>query len=256
MFPIAHLWLLERVVAAPTPAHYLGCVWPDMLFGSPLGHVESHQRGAELLAFAHDRKQRGMPDSDALVAFVVGALSHGSRPHGFDWYSDEAWGGQPHAAKGYAFQRGLPLADATAAACRLPPENGPWKAHNVVEMAFEVPLHAAHPHLGARFVAAGRDQALVARIAGPLGDFFGQRAAALAAAMTTFARYWVVPDAIATLAHVYALQVSAKHGVPDPDEAAIAGLIAQATGLIAPDRDAYLATCVAEVGAMLRAVGV
>ncbi|HEY7834106.1 MAG TPA: hypothetical protein VIG30_11090 [Ktedonobacterales bacterium] len=256
MFPIAHVWLLERVVAAPTPAHYLGCVWPDMLFGSPLGHVESHQRGAELLAFARARQRREAPGSEELLAFVTGALSHGSQPHGFDWYSDEAWGGQPPEAKGYAFQRGLPLADATAAACRLAPEFGAWKAHNIVEMAFEVPLHTADPRLGERFVAAGRDAALVARIAGPLGEFFGKPAEALAAAMTIFARYWVVPDAVATLAHIYALQVRAKHQVPDPDEAAIAGLIARATDLIAPDRDAYLAACVQEVGAMLRAMGV
>src|SRR5579884_4036309 len=27
MFPIAHAWLVERLLPAPTPACYLGCVW-------------------------------------------------------------------------------------------------------------------------------------------------------------------------------------------------------------------------------------
>lgn len=258
MFPIAHVWLLERVIPAPTPAHYLGCVWPDMLFSSPLNHVDSHQRGAELLAFAQTRQRAGMSDADELLAFVVGALTHGSQPHGFDWYSDEAWGDQPpeaNEAKGYAFQRGLPLAAATAAACRLPPEDGAWKAHNIVEMAFEVPMYTAGPHLGERFAAANRDEALVARIAAPLGAFYGKPAKALAAAMTTFARYWVFPASVTTLAHIYAMQTRAKHHVNDPDEAALATLIGRAAELIAPDRDAYLDTCVAGVAAMLRETG-
>ena len=45
----------------------------------------------------------------------------------------------------YAFQRGAPLAAATAAACHLAPQYGHWKAHNIVEMACELPLHAADP---------------------------------------------------------------------------------------------------------------
>lgn len=255
MFPIAHVWLLERIVPAPTPAHYLGCVWPDMLFGGPLTHIESHQRGADLLAFAQARQRAGVSDADELLAFVTGALTHGSQPHGFDWYSDEEWGEQPPGAKGYAFQRGLPLAAATAAACRLPPADGPWKAHNIVEMAFEVLLYSAGPRLGERFAAANRDEALVARIAVPLAGFFGKPAEALAAAMTTFARYWIFPASVATLAHIYVVQTRAKHHVHDPDEAALAGLIERATDLIAPDRDAYLETCVASVAAMLREVG-
>src|SRR5579859_5951229 len=132
MFPIAHVWLLERVVPAPIPAHYLGCVWPDMLFGGPLAHGDTHQRGAELLAFARDRLERGAPNAAEFLAFVIGALTHGSQPHGFDWYSDEAWDNSTPEAKGYAFQRGLPLAEATAAACRLPQHYGTWKAHNIV----------------------------------------------------------------------------------------------------------------------------
>lgn len=259
MFPIAHVWLLEQVVPNPTPAHYLGCVWPDMLFGSPLSHVDSHQRGAELLAFARAWRQQGGAGADDLLAFMVGALTHGSQPHGFDWYSDEAWGEQPpaaKAAKGFAFQRGLPLAGATAAACQLPPSYGPWKAHNIVEMAFEVPLHTAHPHLGERFVAANNDHALIERVTTPLGAFFGQPPADLAAAITTFARYWIFPAAIPTLAHIYALQLRGKHQVSAPDEAAIAGLIERAAELIAPERDAYLAACVAGVAAMLDEMGV
>ncbi|HEV7126590.1 MAG TPA: hypothetical protein VGN32_04015 [Ktedonobacterales bacterium] len=255
MFPIAHVWLLEQVIADPLPAHYLGCVWPDMLFGSPLSHAESHQRGTQLLAYARQRQVDGTHHADEFAAFVTGVLTHGSEPHGFDWYSDEAYGDQPLSARGYAFQRGGSLAEATAAACRLAPSYGPWKAHNIVEMAFEVPLRLADLRLGERFVAANGDRALIDRIATPLADCFGYPADELASAMRTFGQWWSVPDSNTSLAHLYALQLRAKHGVTDVDEPALAALIERATTLIAPDRDTYLATAVNGVARMLDELG-
>ena len=90
MFPLAHAWLLARVVPKPTPAHYLGCVWPDMLFDSPLSHPQSHRSGAALAAYAQSLADA--EDAATLRAFVTGVLTHGSEPHGFDWYSDEEYG--------------------------------------------------------------------------------------------------------------------------------------------------------------------
>lgn len=255
MFPIAHVWLLERIIARPGPAHYLGCVWPDMLFGSPVSHAQSHQQGRELLAFARGRQARAAPAADEFAAFVAGALSHGSEPQGFDWYSDEAYGDQPAEARGYAFQHGRALAEETAAACHLPPSYGWWKAHNIVEMAFEVPLHQAEPHLGARFVAANADGALVARLAEPLAEFYGQPAEALAQAMRTFGQWWTPASSNATLAHLYALQLGAKHHVADADEPALAALIERTTALIAADREIFLAVAVERVGRMLDELG-
>lgn len=43
MFPVAHGWLLARLTGdVPSLAAFLGCVWPDLLFGSPLTHQQSH----------------------------------------------------------------------------------------------------------------------------------------------------------------------------------------------------------------------
>lgn len=49
MFPLAHAWSFKRLVPAATPAHGLGCIWPDMLFGSPLSHYQSHGSGTLLV---------------------------------------------------------------------------------------------------------------------------------------------------------------------------------------------------------------
>ena len=158
MFPLAHAWLIHRLVPAPTSAHYLGCVWPDMLFASPLSHTESHRSGARLADAANT-----LPDGqarDEFHAFVAGALSHGTDPHGFDWYSDEEYGGRPASARGYAFQQAVALAEDAARACDVSEHQGWWKAHNLIEMAFEQSLYLAAPHLGASLAAACADEAL------------------------------------------------------------------------------------------------
>jgi hypothetical protein len=253
MFPIAHAWLLEKLVPQPAPAHYLGCVWPDMLFSSPLSHTQSHRGGDALAAYA-----RSLPSSlegDEFRAFVAGVLTHGTEPHGFDWYSDEEYGGRPPAERGYAFQHAKPLASEAALACGLPQEQGWWKAHNLVEMAFESPLYHAQPHLGDRLAATCADETLHARIAALLAGHFAQSADSLALPMRRFAGVVELrPATVEQLARIYAVQVRLKHNGAVADVAALARLIERAQEDISSDRDAFLATGVAKVGTMLREV--
>jgi hypothetical protein len=250
MFPIAHAWLVTQLIERPTPAQYLGCVWPDMLFGSPLDHIQSHRSGRALAAHANalDDEEHG----PAFRQFVTGVLTHGSEPRGFDWYSDEEYGGLPRDARGYAFQHGRALADETARACGLPPQDGWWKAHNIVEMAFEHDLALNHPDLGAALAAACADDALTTAIAVELASVFGLPAVALGAAMRRFPSVVSLqPTTHAALAEVYAVQVRLKHPDAAPDIPALTRLIARAEALIAESKRAYLADCVALVGEMI-----
>lgn len=251
MFPIAHAYLLRRIVSAPTLAHFLGCVWPDMLFESPLSHPQSHRSGAELARFAEALSNEA--ERDEFQAFVTGVLTHGSEPRGFDWYSDEEWGGKPLAEKGYAFQHGQAIAERAATACGVALELGWWKAHNIVEIAFERPLYAADAELGRQLEGACMDLELMRRVAVPLAAFFQLAAEELVTPMRRFREVVQLHpvDAVAS-ARTYALQVRLKHPGAEPDEAAIAALIEEAEREIASDRDAYLDECVERVGAMLR----
>ncbi|HEY1390827.1 MAG TPA: hypothetical protein VGF38_19995 [Ktedonobacterales bacterium] len=250
MFPLAHAWLIQRLMSAPTPAHYLGCVWPDMLFGSPLSHTESHRSGARLIMAL--RALPAGPARDEFRAFVMGALSHGTEPHGFDWYSDEEYGGRPASERGYAFQQGMPLSEDAARASGVAPEQGWWKAHNLVEMAFEQPLYLAMPSLGASLADACADEALCHRIASVLEGIFGHPADLLAGAMLRFPS--VVTFAPATprpQAETYAHQTRLKQTGSSPDVAALETLIERAQAIIPPTRDEYLATCLENVGRMI-----
>jgi hypothetical protein len=250
MFPLAHAWMIEQCVSDPTPAHYLGCVWPDMLYGSPLTHQQTHREGAALAAYA-----TSLPPGDEAEEFrqfVLGALSHGVEPHGFDWYSDEEYGGLPASERGYAFQRGRRLAERVAAACGVAPDQGWWKAHNLIEMAFERRLYAERPERGERIAAACADAALVERVSIHLAKHFGQPADALAEPIRRFPEIVELrPKTVASLARIYATQTRLRHPGAEPDEAAIAQLIAEAEAIVAPDADEFLRYCSTQVGVML-----
>jgi hypothetical protein len=251
MFPIAHAWLLTRVIPDASPAHFLGCVWPDMLFESPLSHPQSHRSGARLAEFA--AALPAASDRELVRAFVAGVLTHGSEPRGFDWFSDEEWGGRPLEEKGYAFQHGRQISARSAEACGVPPEQGWWKAHNIVEIAFERTLYTADPALGSQLQAVCADGALIARIAVALSSFYGTPMDHLAHPMRRFQDVVQLhPADAAASARTYALQVRLKHPGAAPDDGAIAALIEDTERIIASDRDAYLAECVERVGEMLR----
>ncbi len=253
MFPVAHGWLLGRLIEHPTPAEFLGCVWPDMLFGSPVIHSQAHNSGAELLAFA-----RGMPagaERDEFTGFVRGVITHGSQPHGFDWFSDEGYGENPQA-KGYAFQRAAPLAGRAAEACDVPPDSGLWKAHNMIEMAFERSLMQENIEAAHALAAACADERLMARIAAPLGHYFGHSPDALAESMARYASYVsLAPTSLDDLAQMYALQTRFKHPGAQPDAVALAALIGEAENIITADREEYLGVCLDGVRAIITACG-
>lgn len=252
MFPLAHAWLIDRLVNTPTPAHFLGCIWPDMLFGSPLSHSESHHSGARLMDALNT-----LPDGvlrDEFRAFVIGALSHGTAPQGFDWYSDEAYGNRPAVERGYAFQQAVSLTEDAARACDLPLEHGWWKAHNLVEMTFEQPCYQASSQLGASLATACADETLCHRIAGVLAGVFGQPADILAGAMLRFPSVVTfAPDTPRPLAEMYAYQTRIKHAGSNPDIPHLESLIARAREMTAPTRDTYLSSCLESVGSMVRA---
>lgn len=252
MFPVAHGWLLARLMATPTPAAYLGCVWPDMLFDSPLTHPQSHRSGAGLLAFA--RSLSAGVERDEFTAFARGVISHGSGPRGFDWFSDEAYGPAGAQARGYAFQRGAPLATRTATACGIAEEQGHWKAHNIVEMAFERSLFQADGQAAQSLAVACADTDLMVGLAEPLARFFGVDRAGLITSMRRYTELvTLTPHSLDALADAYALQTRLKHDGARPDTSALADLIGEAETLIADDRDDYLATCLSGVQATLAA---
>lgn len=246
MFPIAHAYLMAKILAHPSAAQYLGSVWPDMLFNGPLTHHQTHRECLGLLAYARR-------EDPALVPFARAALTHGAEPHGFDWFSDEAY--DPGAEHGYAFERARPFVADVVAATKVDPQIGLWKAHNFVEMSFEMELGRAYPHLGRAVAAACADAALVVPITASIARHFGCDANRLAENIRNFPRAVALETPTSMdLAQAYAVQLRIKHGVTDADVPAMAAIIERIWASIAPDRDAFLGACVREVAATIATV--
>jgi hypothetical protein len=243
MFAIAHMYLMEQLFADPTPAHYLGCVWPDMLFSGPLSHHQTHRQGRELLAFTRQ-------EAPEILEFTRAVLTHITEPHGFDWFSDEAY--YPGKERGYAFTNAEPFVADVVTAAKVPPEIGRWKAHNFVEMSFEQALGRQYPHLGPALIAACADEALVRQVTEPLARHFNVSADALAWNITHFPETVALTNPTSMdLARAYAIQLQFKHQVTDPDIPAMAAIIDRVWEAIAPDRVAYLAHCTRRVADVL-----
>jgi hypothetical protein len=246
MFPIAHAYLLERLFNDCSPIHYLGCVWPDMLFTGPLKHAQTHKQGWELLKWTRQ-------ESREMIPFIKAAISHGTEPHGFDWYSDESY--DPGAERGYAFERARSFIDRVIAATHIDPTQGWWKAHNFVEMSFEIDLGQKYPHLGPSITAACNDTALVNEVSKQLSHFFQVPVIDLTRNIREFPTTIAIDKPNSTdLAIKYAYQLQLKHGIENADISAMATIIDDIWEAIKGDREKFLKDVVSQVGNMLQQI--
>lgn len=149
MFPLAHNYLVRRILAMPdyksikktnklkADLILLGSVTPDLVAGMGMDRNRGHLMGEKLYGFCKENYPEALP-------FAFGVWSHGADPCGFDYYADEHWQG----AKGWCFQKCTPYIPDVIKACNLPEEWGLWKAHNFVEMMAEIECASAMPDLG------------------------------------------------------------------------------------------------------------
>lgn len=139
MFPLTHLYTAKAILGYENAMTALGAMFPD--FGSALGAGRNlcHEMGIDMFHYAqeHDKSH---------LDFALGVLTHGTALPGIDWYADEEYHG---VRPGFCFQLGEMIADDVAEACNLPPNMAVWKAHNVIEMAFDVITERKNPHIGA-----------------------------------------------------------------------------------------------------------
>ncbi len=242
MFPLTHAYAIGRLVAVPEPLHILGAIFPDAVLTNGLPWDKAHCSGAEIYAFLAARDL-------SLLPFAVGAITHGVRPPGLDYYGDEKYDG---FEKGYCFEEARPYAARVATICRLPASMGWWKAHNFVEMAIEWLLAEQDPRLGPAVEQALGDQRACARLAPHLGAFFQADGAAVAASLPAMLPFLALRDATpAGLAAKYELQVRRKHGVEAIDVDGAAELIAEIAGVIQPGCWAFMDEAVGKIGATL-----
>lgn len=200
MFPLVHYYVNLRVFGTVSHLTALGGLWPDLAVGVGGDRDEAHTRGAAFFDWCRDQ----MPE--ALDA-ARGMIAHGIDPPCVDYYADEYW---PDHVRGYMFREALPYLPQVAACTGLdgatdipllPPGSEPprsnvwWKAHNIIEMAYEIITDRLHPDLGRQLVEAVTDTTAVAVFARAMQQWQGLDADRVAAIFASVPGSYALTDA-------------------------------------------------------------
>lgn len=223
MFPLTHALVAQKIIKNASSQAVLGSVFPDLANGIGLHRDITHEMGDEFYHFCRE-------DGAENLEFAQAVISHGANPTCLDYYADQSYEGKE---QGYCFQRGALLVDQVVAACAIPPGMGLWKAHNFIEMAFDVISVESYPNLTDQFQAALDDKRTVHDCSYLLGRFFQVDGAKIAESFLGMPRFFCLSNVTPIhLAEKYAIQLKKRHGVLKADPAAMADVIENARKII------------------------
>ena len=184
MYPLVHYYVNKQVFGEVSHLTALGALWPDLAVGAGGDRDEAHTRGVDFFNWC----SANMPD--ALDA-ARGMIGHGIDPPCVDYYADEYW---PDHIRGYMFREALPYL-AQVAACTgldgdtaislLPPGGEPprsnvwWKAHNLIEMSYEMITASIDPQIGTQLLESVADAKAVAILSQAIHRWLGLDAGAI-----------------------------------------------------------------------------
>lgn len=235
MYPQTHVFFAEMVLGRSSDAVTLGSIFPDMAIGAGVHRNVSHGSGLEILDL--------LGENSRLRDFALANITHGVNPDGLDYYGDEV---NPPFERGYCFEKGRGLVEATVRACNIPPEMGWWKSHNIVEMGIEMRIGAAGEY-GRQLYSAFGNQALVEELCERLGVFFGRDPLPFIRRLANFPSYIDLTASTAeSLAAKYDHQMYYKHRI-HINVAEVAGLIRKAAGMVEEDVDEFFISVAGKV---------
>ncbi len=137
MYPLAHLYFAEKALGGLSEETILGSIFPDIAFFSGFDWQHSHSLGQDLWCEFHS-------NGEGMVNFCHGVVSHGIKPQGLDYYSDQQY---RDYEKGYCYEKARSLIDGVVEACNISSGDGWWKAHNFIEMGVELFVFEKRPEL-------------------------------------------------------------------------------------------------------------
>lgn len=244
MYPQTHVYFAEMVLGCGGDDVVLGSVLPDMLTGSVFDHLEAHTKAMDIFSFLRKEK--------SLLGFGQAAATHGFVPKGLDYYGDEKY---LHFEKGYCFEKARALVEETVAACRIPPEMGWWKAHNIIEMGVEL-LISERGAYGKKIKKAFFNEKLALEVENKLVRALNKPDIGYSRRVKRFAEVVELDVATpASLAAKYRLQMLYRHRI-EIDVGEVARLIDKAKNIVAADVDEFFRHACVLVAQNLKEAGV
>ncbi|MCR6545611.1 hypothetical protein [Dehalobacterium formicoaceticum] len=223
MFPLTHSLTAQKLIENPGARAILGSVFPDLANVIGLHRDETHEMGLDFYRFCHNHYQEHLD-------FARGVISHGANPQGLDFYADQSFAGQN---QGYCFQRGSIIVDQVVKTCGIPKQMGLWKAHNFIEMTYDVITAERYPYLLQDFQEALADKDAIEDCSMILGKYFQIDRGKIKAAFLKMPEFFCLNEVTPLhLAEKYALQLQKRHGIYQADPPAMAEVLAEARDLV------------------------
>ena len=242
MFPLTHLYIAKCVLGRENRLTSLGALFPDFGAFLGIGRNVCHELGVDMYRYAEEQHA-------GYVDFALGALTHGTALPGIDWYADEEYHG---VRPGFCFQKGELIAAELQEACALPDSMAVWKAHNVIEMAFDVLTERRCPALGERALKAipQRDDPLCTDFLGP---YLRRDSGDIAAMFREVSGYFGFDgNDIEEMADKFIDSLKRRHGIDGCDRRAVIRLTGKAVAIVEPFYDDFMAETTASITAALR----
>jgi hypothetical protein len=225
MFPLVHYFVNSQIYSSVPQLMVLGGLFPDIAAAAGGNRDQAHTMGAAFHAWCGENAPEALPLSH-------GIISHGIAPPGVDFYADEFW---PGYRKGWCFRAGEPYMPQVAAVTRLPADLIWWKAHNFVEISYELITDADHPEIKERLIAAVEDMASVRQAAEILAAYTGLPLQNLIHAFNNVPNIFAIHDiSPEQLAYKQNLAFMIRHKVMDADVEAMARLMQQMSQELSP----------------------
>ena len=243
MFPIVHYYANTVTYGQVPPLMALGGLFPDLAAGTGMARDEAHQMGAALYRWC-------TAETPAMLPLALGIISHGTMPHGVDYYADEHW---PDCEKGWCFEQGKPWIERIATVTRLPERFWWWKSHNFVEMSCELLTIEACPFIGNSIMATLNDDALLSYAATELSRYTGKDRELISGmfrkAPQIFSLVEVSPR---TLAQQQETAFRRRHNVFNADIEGMASLLEEMKETLRPSYITYMEEMTCLVSTMLK----
>ena len=259
MFPLVHYYINKQVFGRVSPLCALGGLWPDLAAAAGGDRDAAHYQGAEFYAWCCQHLPQA---KDA----ALGVIAHGVEPACVDYYADEYW---PDHVRGYMFRQALGYLPQVAACTGLegetslpplprggePPRNNVWwKAHNCVEIAYEILTSQAQPQLAAELLAALAHTEAVELLAQALQGWQGLEPRRVRQVFAQAPESYALPDAgAACQAAKQALVMKHRFSKFQVDQPALAALLEQIARDEADSYASFISLLTEKTAAQLRA---
>lgn len=246
MFPLCHIYFTSKVFENISDFAIIGSIYPDIVISEAISRDMSHYNTEELFKYLiHSGKK--------MEEFAVGALTHGVDMKGLDYYSDENF---PRGYKGYCFEKGKIIEENVIECCRIPREWGLWKAHNFIEMAFELYINQRHKDILKTFKKVLEDSNIIRYISQHLEGYYHVSASSLEQSFKNFYKIFEYDQLNElTMMRKYGMQLKKKHGIENIDIEKAGLVISTAVEIISHDADDFFNYTIPKVKKVVEMLG-